>query len=113
MPRVFVALLVFAVAVLSLRAGATMEPGLDYFSDASAAIDALVRGDLDGFLATQPLMGSFSLLLRAPFVAPVFHSSLESVYFAGRCLASWRPSCSAWPSPGLPPSAASRRPSRG
>ncbi len=83
MPRVLVALLVFAVAAVSLRAGVTMEPGLDYFSDASSAIDALVRGDLNGFFASQPLMGSFSLLLRAPFVAPVFHSSLDAVYFAG------------------------------
>jgi hypothetical protein len=83
MRRALIAFLVLATAALSLRAGATMQPGLDYFSDASAAIDALVRRDLEGFFATQPLMGSFSLALRAPFVAPVFHSSLETVYFAG------------------------------
>lgn len=71
------------VAALSLRASAGMEPGFDYFSDASAAIDALVRRDLEGFYASQPLMGSFSLLVRAPFVAAVFHESLETVYFAG------------------------------
>lgn len=83
MQRAIVALAVLAVAALSLRAGIGAEPGLDYFGDASAAIDALVRGDLTGFFASQPMMGSFSLLLRAPFVAPVFHSSLDNVYFAG------------------------------
>jgi hypothetical protein len=83
MRRASIAFLVLAVAALSLRAGATMEPGLDYFGDASDAIDALVRGDVTAFFAGQPLMGSFSLLLRAPFVAPVFHSTIETVYFAG------------------------------
>ncbi len=83
MQRVLIAFVVVAAVVLSLRAGATMDPGIDYFGDASDAIDALVRGDVTGFFAGQPLMGSFSLLLRAPFVAPVFHSSIETVYFAG------------------------------
>lgn len=83
MQRAALALAIAAVVALSLRASAAMEPGLDYFSDASAAIDALVRGDLDGFFASQPLMGSFSLLLRAPFVAPVFDGSLATVYYAG------------------------------
>lgn len=83
MQRAAIAVALLAVAALSLRAGIGMEPGLDYFSDASASIDALVRGDLRSFAANQPLMGSFSLLLRAPFVAPVFHGSLETVYFAG------------------------------
>jgi hypothetical protein len=83
MHRAALAVAVATVAALSLRASAGMESGLDYFSDASAAIDALVRGDLDGFFASQPLMGSFSLVLRAPFVAPVFHDSLSTVYFAG------------------------------
>jgi hypothetical protein len=83
MQRAMLLVAVLVVVGLSLRAGLTMEPGLDYFADASGAIDALVRGDATGFFAGQPLMGSFSLLLRAPFVAPVFHSSLEAVYFAG------------------------------
>jgi len=83
MQRPIAFLAVLAAAGLALRAGVTMEPGLDYFGDASDSIDALVRGDLAGFFAGQPLMGSFSLLLRAPFVAPVFHSSIETVYFAG------------------------------
>jgi hypothetical protein len=81
--RVALVALALAVVALSLRASAAMEPGLDYFGDASASIDALVRGDLDGFLASQPLMGSFSLLLRAPFVATVFDGSLDAVYYAG------------------------------
>ncbi|HWM12149.1 MAG TPA: glycosyltransferase 87 family protein [Solirubrobacteraceae bacterium] len=83
MQRALLAFAVVAVTLVSLRAGASMEAGLDYFSDASAAIDAIVRRDLDDFFANQPLMGGFSLLLRAPFVAAVFHSSLETVYFAG------------------------------
>jgi hypothetical protein len=83
MKRLIVAPAVLAVLALSLRAGIGMEPGLDYFSDASASIDALVRRDLDGFFASQPLMGSFSLLVRAPFVATVFDGSLDAVYLAG------------------------------
>lgn len=83
MRRLLTALLVLVSFTLALRAGATMQPGLDYFSDASGSIDALVRGDLTGFFGSQPMMGAFSLLLRAPFVAAVFHSSLETVYFAG------------------------------
>lgn len=83
MRRVLTAAAVLAVALLSLRAAASMEPGLDYFSDASTAIDALARGDWNAFVANQPLMGSFSLLLRAPFVAAVFDSSIETVYFVG------------------------------
>lgn len=43
-------------------------PG-DYVEDAGPAIDALRRGDLHRFFAEQPLMGSFSLLLRAPLAA--------------------------------------------
>ena len=72
-----------AVLYLSARAGVAMEPGLDYFSDAGPAIDTLVRGNYDEFFASQPLMGTFSLLVRAPFVAAVFHSSETSVYLIG------------------------------
>ena len=71
------------VLALSVRTALLMEPGLDYFSDAGASIDALVRRDFEGFFASQPLMGSFSLFLRAPFVATVFHSSESTVYLAG------------------------------
>jgi hypothetical protein len=76
--------------LLMLRSAFPMDAGVDYFSDASAAIDALARGDLDGFFHQTPLMGSFSLLLRAPFVRLVFDSSLDAVYFAGvvPCLAA-------------------------
>ena len=68
---------------LMLRSAFPMEPGLDYFHDASGPIDALARGDLGDFAAQHALMGPFSLLLRAPFVALVFHGSLHVVYYAG------------------------------
>jgi hypothetical protein len=61
---------------------ATMQPGGDYFFD-SGSIDALVRGDLGGFFDEQPLMGPLTLLLRAPFVALVFHSDLTTVFMIG------------------------------
>jgi hypothetical protein len=83
MGRVLTFLAVLAVLALSLRAGASMEAGLDYFSDAGTAIDALARGDLSSFFANQPLMGSFSVIVRAPFVAAVFDQSIDTVYFAG------------------------------
>ena len=52
--------------------------GVDYLAptcvthlcdDASGSIDALAAGDLHGFFAQQPPMGSFSLLVRAPLAA--------------------------------------------
>src|SRR5258708_33889262 len=61
-----------AVVGLSLRstlAGTQSVAFGDYRLDAMGPIDALARGDLHGFFAGQPLMGSFSLILRAPFVA--------------------------------------------
>jgi Glycosyltransferase family 87 len=72
-----------------LRSAVPMDPGVDYFADASPAIDALVRGDLQAFFTQHALMGPFSLLVRAPFVALVFDRSIETVYFAGvlPCLA--------------------------
>ena len=36
---------------------------------AAPSIEALARGDLGAFFAQQPMMGPFSLVLRAPFVA--------------------------------------------
>lgn len=83
MQRFLIGFAVLVVAALSLRASSGMEPGLDYFNDAGPAIDALARGDWGGFFANQPLMGSFSLFVRTPFVLPVFHGSLDAVYFAG------------------------------
>jgi hypothetical protein len=83
MQRLCLALALLAVVALSARAGTSMEAGLDYFTDAGAAIDALARGDWNGFAANQPLMGSFSLFVRAPFVIPVFDGSIDAVYFAG------------------------------
>jgi hypothetical protein len=66
-----------------LFAAATAGPGGDYFADAGGPIDALVRANLHEFFANQPLMGPLSLLVRAPFVAAVFHSSESAVYYAG------------------------------
>jgi hypothetical protein len=43
--------------------------GVDYDKDARPAIDALGSGDVSGMLAQQPLMGSLSVLLRAPLAA--------------------------------------------
>ena len=66
-----------------LRSAFPMDAGMDYFTDASPSIDALVRGDLAGFFMQHALMGPFSLLLRAPLVALVFDSSIDAVYFVG------------------------------
>jgi Glycosyltransferase family 87 len=65
------------------------EVGLDYENDAGQAIAALARGDLGTFAATQPLMGSVSLLLRAPFVALTGTRNADLAYAAGvlPCLA--------------------------
>lgn len=68
---------------LMLRSAFPMEAGIDYFIDASPAIDALGRGDLHAFFVQHPLMGNVSLLLRTPFVLPVYDGSLQAVYFAG------------------------------
>jgi hypothetical protein len=54
--------------------------GVDYLAppcqpyvcdDAGPPIEAIAGGDLHGFFAEQPPMGSFSLLVRAPFAAAV------------------------------------------
>jgi len=41
----------------------------DYSVGAAPAVDALAAGRIGDFLSTQPLMGPFSILVRAPFVA--------------------------------------------
>ena len=60
--------------------------GVDYLAppcepyicdDAGPPIEAIARGDLNGFFAEQPPMGSFSLLVRAPFAAAVKASGVE------------------------------------
>ncbi|MDQ3935163.1 MAG: DUF2029 domain-containing protein [Actinomycetota bacterium] len=76
-PRVRVAALAVALVLCGLIAyGSPM--GVDYMAppcspyvcdDAGPALEALSRGDVDGFFAEQPPMGSFSLLVRAPFAA--------------------------------------------
>jgi hypothetical protein len=78
------------LATLLLAVLSVPESGLDYFGDGSAAVDALVRRDWDGFFHNQPLMGPLSLVLRAPFVALVFDASEPTVYWIGTlpCLAA-------------------------
>ena len=73
-----------------LRSAVPMDAGVDYFADASPAIDSLVRGDLQAFFTQHALMGPFSLMLRAPFVALVFDGPIDTVYFVGvlPCLAA-------------------------
>ncbi|MEA2169550.1 MAG: hypothetical protein QOF76_2850 [Solirubrobacteraceae bacterium] len=72
-------LLMVSTALVALL---TSQPGLDYFADCGA-VDALVRRDLGSFFAQQPLMGPVSVVLRAVFVAPVFHASITTVYLVG------------------------------
>ncbi len=85
-----------AIVLLFFSAAITAEPGLDYFIDAGTPIDALARGDWREFYANQPLMGSFSLFLRAPFVAAVYHqSALDGLRRRRRCRPS--PRCSRSP----------------
>ena len=68
--------LAVAAAVMASALVALWSPsGMDYLApscvttvcdDPGASIDALSHGDLDGFFANQPPMGSFSMLLRTP-----------------------------------------------
>lgn len=67
--RMGTAVAVAGVLAASALIAATAPYGVDYPSDAGPAIRALLRLDLGEFFALQPLMGSFSLLLRAPFAA--------------------------------------------
>ena len=101
-----------ALVLLFFAAAVMAESGLDYVIDAGGPIDALVRHDWKEFFANQPLMGSFSLFVRAPFVMPVFHSSFATVYWPARCRASWP--CSDWRSGccGRCSATAAARPSR-
>jgi Glycosyltransferase family 87 len=73
----FLAVLVGACAALALNAplGGDYPPGpCSHICDRGAPpIDALIHGHLARFFDQQPLMGSFSLLLRAPF-AGVAHA---------------------------------------
>jgi hypothetical protein len=57
--------------------------GLDYDNDAAAATSALAHGDLSGVLSHQPLMGLFSVVLRAPFVALAPAANLDAQYLLG------------------------------
>jgi hypothetical protein len=90
MRRVWLPVALLVIAALTIRARTSMSPGLDYDTDARAAIDALANGDWSGFVANQPLMGSFSVLLRAPFAALASDSTRDGGYWLGvlPCLAA-------------------------
>jgi glycosyl transferase family 87 len=69
------ALAVIAAVMASALVALWSPSGMDYLApscvtsvcdDPGASIDALSHGDLDGFFANQPPMGSFSMLLRTP-----------------------------------------------
>ena len=79
-----------AAMVIIMRSSIGFADGLDYFTDASFAIDELARGNLAGFAQNPALMGDFSLFLRAPFVWLVFEQHLTVVYLVGAlpCLAA-------------------------
>lgn len=62
-------LAILGVLGMSALVAATAPYGVDYHSDAGPPLRALLAGDIREFFALQPLMGSFSLLLRAPFAA--------------------------------------------
>ena len=88
--RVLAGAAIFVALLIVMRASVGFADGLDYFQDASFAIDALVRGDLATFANNPALMGDFSLYLRAPFVWLVFEQNLTIVYLVGAlpCLAA-------------------------
>jgi hypothetical protein len=71
-PGLMAVVVVVAAALIAMGTGL----GVDYAgpswigNDAgSPSIEALFHGDLHAFAAQQPMMGSFSLVLRAPFAA--------------------------------------------
>jgi hypothetical protein len=74
--RKLTSLLVLAAALLALVVAARTPLGVDYSGPpgtlcdcAAAPIRALAHGRVHDFLTTQPVMGSGSLLVRAPFAA--------------------------------------------
>jgi hypothetical protein len=58
-----------ALVGLSLGVAFSSQLGYDYPADAGPAISALSHGDIHGWATAQPIMGTFSILLRAPFAA--------------------------------------------
>lgn len=87
LPPPSIALVAICVAILTLQA----QLG-DYVIDAGPAIGYLISGDLRSAIHVQPLMGSFSVLIRAPFalVAKELGASRLGIYRAGvvPCLAA-------------------------
>src|SRR3954469_8041710 len=70
------------VAVASLWISQLADVTGDYGVDAAPAINALAAGRIGDFFSAQPLMGPFSILVRAPFVAIAGGSQLAD-YQAG------------------------------
>ena len=61
---------ILAVAAASaLGAALSWTTAYDYADDAGPAIDALIHGRWHEFLDARPVMGPFSLIVRAPFAA--------------------------------------------
>jgi Glycosyltransferase family 87 len=76
---------VVVVVALSLWALDLQASLSEYLGDAGPAVSALVAGNLHRFLTVQPLMGSFSVLARAPFalVAKLAGGGEPAEYRAG------------------------------
>jgi glycosyl transferase family 87 len=81
--RVALAAGLLVTAVLSIQTAFPSAYGGDYELFISDSVDALVRLNMDDVMRNMPVVGPLSLLLRAPFVAAVFHSDVRVVYFIG------------------------------
>jgi hypothetical protein len=85
--RVAVPVVIVCIVGLVLRSSTG-----DYTTDAGPAIAALIAGHVHRALELQPLMGSFSLLVRAPFawLAHAAGAGEQGIYRAGvvPCLAA-------------------------
>jgi glycosyl transferase family 87 len=64
--------LAFAVAASALIAASAKSTG-DYPGQVEPAVRALVHGNVSAFLDAQPVYGSFSALVQAPFAAVAVH----------------------------------------
>lgn len=72
-----------AAFLLATRGHLGVSIGLDYEGDAAASVGALAHGHLTAALSHQPLMGFFSVVLRAPFVALAPARNLDAQYLLG------------------------------
>jgi hypothetical protein len=72
-----------AAFLLATRGSLGISIGLDYEGDAARSVSALAHGHLAAALSQQPLMGFFSVVLRAPFVALAPAGNLDAQYLLG------------------------------